>query len=139
MSSMLRMSEATALGLHAVVRLAEGDERLTVEALAEVLQASGAHLAKVLQRLSSAGIVVGTRGPRGGFRLAVDPKDLHLIKVYEALEGPFTTGGCLFDKPVCERVSCIMGGLIERVDQEIREYLVGTSVADLVPSCRREA
>ena len=49
MSSMLRMSEATALGLHAVVCLAEATDLVTAQALAAALNGSVAHLSKVLQ------------------------------------------------------------------------------------------
>jgi Rrf2 family protein len=131
MSSMLRLSEATALGLHAVVYLAERPERATTQQIAERLNASTAHLAKVLQRLTAAGIVRGVRGPNGGFQLDVPTTELRLLDVYEAIEGPFSPSGCLFAQPVCDRIACIMGGLIERLNGEIHDYLTETTVASL--------
>lgn len=132
MTSLTRMTEAGALGLHAVIHLAAeastAGGRTTAAEIAKGLGASEAHLAKVLQRLSRAGIVESTRGPRGGFSLARDPSRLTLLEVYEALEGSLTTDGCLFGGPVCDRARCIMGGVVERVNGEIRAYMEKTTV-----------
>jgi len=135
MSSMLRISEATALALHAVVYLAASESRRTTQAIADRLGASSAHLSKVLQRLASVGIVSGTRGPRGGFVLASNPEELRLLEVFEAVEGPFSPSNCLFPSPVCDRTTCIMGGLLARLNGEILKYLETTSIAELTPCC----
>lgn len=46
------------------------------------------HLAKVIQSLARAGLVETTRGRGGGVRLQVDPAELHLRRVVEAVQGP---------------------------------------------------
>ena len=58
MPTVLRISDAAALALHAMVMLAEAPERrMSAKAIASELDASQAHLAKVLQRLAKAGLV----------------------------------------------------------------------------------
>ena len=133
MRSVIRMSEATALGLHAMAAIAEkvtGDREglMTVQAMAKALDASANHLSKVLQRLSHGGLVHAVRGPGGGYTLTNDPAKTSLLEIFELFEGPLALSGCLFSDSACERPICIMGGLIDRVNREVREYLEHTTL-----------
>lgn len=134
MANVLKMSEATTLGIHAMAYLADhrsdGEPQMhSVHEIASHLNVSEAHLAKVLQRLSHVGHLRSTRGPKGGFTLAREPNRITLLDVYEALEGPFKINRCLFSEPICGRAECIMGGLIEKVGTEVRTYLEQTTLA----------
>ncbi len=136
MNGIARMSEAAVLGLHAMGSLA-GEEsrgsRLSAGALARKLRASEAHLAKVLQRLERAGLVLSQRGPRGGFRLARQARRIPLLEIYEALDGRIRTEACLFARPICGRKhgDCVLGGLATRLNRELRSTLSRTTVADV--------
>lgn len=46
------------------------------------------YLFKVLQKLERANILLGKRGPRGGFILARPSKDITLLEIIEAIDGP---------------------------------------------------
>ncbi len=132
MSNLLRISEAASLALHATVLLAANENRiLSTKEMACRLHASEGHLSKVLQRLGKVVLVDGTRGPKGGFRLAKAASDISLLEVHEAIEGPLTDTVCLLGQPVCQGDECILGGLLEMVNRRVREYLGGTTLADL--------
>ena len=133
MSSPLRVSEAASLALHSVVLLAaNGQEVLSTREMAQALEVSEAHLSKVLQRLSKEGLVRSIRGPRGGFVLGRPADETTLLEVYEAIEGPLVPSKCLFDTPICSGEKCILGGALESVHRQLREYLGGTKVGELV-------
>ena len=136
MASMLRISDAASLGLHTMVLLAahEGKVIATGE-IASVLHVSEAHLSKVLQRLDKTGLVRSVRGPRGGFALAKSGRAITLLEVYEAIEGPLVATECLLGSPVCGR-NCILGGLLDGVNRQVKDYFAGTSLASLVNSYR---
>jgi len=88
MPGVLRISEAASLGMHAMVLLASDRGRvLSAHEVAARLNASEAHLSKVMQRLGRAGLVQSVRGPRGGFSLARSPDAVTLLEVYEAALG----------------------------------------------------
>ena len=131
MSDPLKISEATALALHAAVHIAGQDNAVTTAEIAESMSASPAHLAKVLQRLVRAKLLIANRGRNGGYRLAREADGITLGHVYEALEGAPRSDGCLFAAPVCRGSDCIMGEAVERARRELWEYLSKTSIKEL--------
>jgi Rrf2 family protein len=131
MARFLEMSEATALGLHAMVLIAGSEDLVSAESLAQSLQASQAHLSKVLKSLSDAGFLLSKRGPSGGYQLAQPASAISLLRIYEALQGAMRLDGCLFDKPICDRVHCFLGELVEQVRGTVFEHLAKTTLADV--------
>lgn len=132
MDNVLKISEAASIALHAIVYLADNkDHKLSNHEIASALKVSEAHLSKVLQRLSKAGMVESNRGPKGGFVLAKDPAEITLLQVYEAIEGPLPNSYCLLGSPICGGENCILGNLIKNLNREVREYMEKTRVADV--------
>ncbi len=139
MQHLLRISEAASLAMHTMgVLAAEPGRLISTREMAQRLKVSEAHLAKVMQRLGRAGLVRSQRGPKGGFSLLRRPEDITLLEVYEATEGPLREQGCLLGKPMCNG-HCIMGGLLERVGDEVRDYFANTRLADFKDSFARKA
>jgi Rrf2 family protein len=93
--------------------------------ITEALQVSGAHLSKVLQRLTRAGLIKTERGPRGGFSLNRPASEITILEIYEAIEGPLQERRCLLRKPICNGKCCIIGGLLRQIDE------LKTSLANL--------
>ena len=133
MANPVHISEAASLGIHAMALLA-GSESLTISArvIAKQLNASEAHLAKVLQRLTKAGLLRSTRGPSGGFALLRSPGEISLLEVYEAIEGPLGTNACLFERPMCDGKRCVFGGLLSTVGEQVRDYLGSTALSEFL-------
>ncbi len=135
MTGILRISEAASLAMHTMSLLAgRHGRRLSTGRIAEIFGASEATLSKVMQRLGRAGLVESVRGPKGGFALTGDPAAITLMEVYRAVEGDFPPAGCLLGKPVCEGAGCILGGMIETVDQQVRQHLETVTLAELAGS-----
>lgn len=129
---MFAISEAASLALHAVTLLParSGSARSTTDLSGE-LGVSRDHLAKVLQRLAKEGLVESVRGPRGGYRLAEGAEATSLRNLYEAVEGPLETGGCLLGRPVCAGDPCALAGLVHDLPRRAARYLDATTLADL--------
>ncbi len=136
MSSLLKMSEACSLALHAMVFMAANPAKTySTHDIADKLQASEAHLSKVMQRLVKAELIKSERGPKGGFTLAASPHTITLMAIFEVIEGPLANGHCLAGHPVCGRMKCIMGDILDNVNHELRKYLTETSLAMLKEDC----
>jgi Rrf2 family nitric oxide-sensitive transcriptional repressor len=81
------ISQTVEYALRAVVYLADcGDEPRTTQQIAGVTHVPPAYLSKVLQGLSKARLVRSQRGLHGGFTLAVDPEQLTIWDVVDAVE-----------------------------------------------------
>jgi len=131
-SNVTKLSEATALAVHAMVFLASTpDHSWSVKAMAPILKASEAHLSKVMQRLSMAGLVSSERGPKGGFVLLRKAEDIKLIEIYELFEGPIQEGGCLLAMGQCPLGGCKISAFLGKINAEVREFFSQNTLADL--------
>ena len=129
MSKIVTFSEASSLAIHAVVLIAQSDGQLiNVNKIAEATGASRNHLAKVMQRLVKQGIVSSLRGPNGGFKMKMPATEVSLYTIYESIEGPIIIEGCPLERPICPFEKCIMGGIIHRVTNDMKKYLMESTV-----------
>jgi len=132
MAGVVAVSEMLSLALHSMVLIALRDqEYLSVKEIAAATGASEAHLAKVLQRLTKAGLLRSVRGPKGGFALTKPPEEVTLLDVYEVIEGPIVERRWPTGRPICPFATCILGGMPERLNKEFTDYLRSKTLGDL--------
>jgi Rrf2 family protein len=132
MPRLINISEAVSLGLHAMALLAMSDgRRIGNQEIAETLDVSGHHLAKVMQRLVRAGLVDSVSGPHGGFLLGAPAKEIRLLRIYEAIDGTVDKEGCLLGEPVCKGGMCVLGEVLHSIHGQLRDYLSSTTLAEL--------
>ena len=58
-------------------------------------------LAKIISQLSIAGLIHTSRGAHGGVTLARDPKDISVLEVVEAIDGPIALNECTLSPEGC--------------------------------------
>lgn len=122
MSNLINISEAASLALHGLVLIAKNQPlRMNVKILAENLNASQTHLAKVFQNLSRAGIVKSLRGPSGGFELNKPADEISFLDIYEIIEGKIVLDDCPLGKNHCVFKSCIFDNELNRISVDIHE------------------
>jgi len=97
-----------------------------------------AYLEQLVTSLRGAGLVVSTRGARGGYELARPPFDIGMGEILRALEGPIAPMFCASDDPehatTCDRSSrCTVNVLWVRVRDAVTGALDSMTLADLVP------
>ncbi len=132
MADLVKLSEAVNLAFHAMIDLAQRpDEEVPLKEIAHRLQASEAHLSKVLQRLRKAGLVSSCRGPAGGYQLARPPAAITFEAIFETIEGPIEPHFCLFGTPVCQNPDCGLGRFVGLLNQKMKDFLAGLTLADL--------
>lgn len=129
--SLVNVSEGASLALHSMALIAGREaERMTVKALAEELDASQAHLAKVFQKLGKAGLVNSVRGPSGGIELGRPAQEISFLDIYEAIEGRVVLGGCPLNRSHCAFEECIFSDELNRISNDIYETLEKTVLSD---------
>lgn len=131
MRTILRISGAAAIALHALDLLAgkPGAVRSTA-GMAKKLGVSGNHLSKIMQRLTRAGFVSPSRGPRGGFSLSKKCGGHRLRNVFESVDGPLVFSDCLMKSKVCGRRVCVFGGFIGETGRNL-EKILSRKISDL--------
>jgi Rrf2 family cysteine metabolism transcriptional repressor len=96
-----------------------------------------AYLEQLVTSLRDAGLVVSTRGARGGYELTAPPAEIRMSEVLRALEGPIAPMICASDEPdhaSCDRSTlCTVNVLWVRIRDAITGTLDGMTLADLVP------
>ncbi len=95
-----------------------------------------AYLEQLVAPLRRAGLVEGTRGLHGGYRLARLPQQVTVLEIVELLEGPLAPVECLAESYVagsCPREpECLSRPLWARLQEAIKQVLGGTTLADLM-------
>jgi Rrf2 family protein len=96
-----------------------------------------AYLEQLVTSLRDAGLVVSTRGARGGYELSRPPEQITMSEVLRALEGPIAPMVCVTDDPLhiaCDRSArCTVNVLWVKVRDAITGTLDAMTLADLVP------
>jgi Rrf2 family protein len=135
MTRLVNISEAVSLGLHTMTLLAtNAGHRLSNRHIADTLNASGHHLAKVMRRLVKAGLVDSVSGPQGGFLLSRPAEDITLLTIYEAIDGTIDEEECLLGEPICSGRNCLLGEVLHSIHAQLRDYLSNTTLAELAKS-----
>jgi Rrf2 family protein len=95
-----------------------------------------AYLEQLIGELRRAGLVEGTRGVRGGYRLARGPETITVGDVYRVLEGEVAPVDCTAEDYLpggCAREPvCLSRGIWARVQSAILGVLDSTTLDDLL-------
>ena len=132
---MIRLTKAGEYGLRAVRYLVEnGDEhRISIGDISENKNIPEPFLRKLFKPLVQQGIINSTRGVSGGVRLARGPKEITVLEVVEALEGPLALNECLLEDVSCEFLSeCGMHNVWEEAQAAMAKVLRSKDLTDLI-------
>ena len=132
MAKIVSYSEAASIGMHGMVLVARAGETINVQRIADITGSSRHHVAKVMQRLVKEGFLLSNRGPSGGFKLNIEPENITLLQIYEAIEGQVKVISCPHEKLVCPFDKCIMGTVVNKMTQTFRDHLTANTLADLM-------
>jgi Rrf2 family protein len=116
--------------LRAVMYLAQNGEakRAATNQIAEQQGIPPSFLAKIISQLSVAGLIHTSRGARGGVSLAREPKDISILEVVEAIDGPIMLNECTINK--CEYGdSCVLRPIWCEAREELIDRLRGATFA----------
>ena len=103
---MLQITKRVDYSLIALTHLAiHPGERFSARELAETYKLSKTLMANVLKALTRGELVHSVRGTKGGYELALDPKDIPVGRVVELLEGPLQLASCVGESPT-EPMEC---------------------------------
>ena len=132
----MKISTRGRYALRTMVDLAQhgGEGLVTLKDVAARQDLSQKYLEQIVTQLSKAGLVKGTRGPQGGYKLARAPQDYTVAEILEQVEGSLAPVECLeAETNTCERCSsCATIDMWTGLYKVVTDYLGNITLADVV-------
>ncbi|MGE3806679.1 MAG: Rrf2 family transcriptional regulator [Gemmataceae bacterium] len=134
----MKLSRTACYAIHAVVHMAgQGDQVVIGHKAAKTLGIPEGFLLRILVSLSRARVLWSIKGPNGGYRLARPAREISVLDIVEAVEGP-VRGSILFTaNDDAKGVDRKLQSICEEVSDVIRKHLQRVRVSDLVAKRKR--
>ena len=131
----LQISRRIEYGLRAMVCLAAQPEHrvMPFREIARRMNVPQDFLAKILKQLVTRELVLSTRGARGGYRLGRPARNISVLDVIEAVEGPVVVNLCQDGHHDSCRMSrgCTLYGVWKRGQEKMLEVYRGATLDQL--------
>lgn len=138
----MKLPESAEWALHCAASLAQlaPEETVSTRRLAEHFGISAPYLAKQLAHLVRSGVLTGSTGPRGGFRLARPASGITVLDVIEAIDGATDPYRCreirqqgrgALPAEDC-REPCVLAVTMRQAHEAWRSSLAAVTLADVV-------
>ena len=135
----LELSSEGRYALRALVYLAWVGERVTANRISAEAHVPRRLLARIMAKLSHAGLVESGQGHGGGSQLARPTNQITLREAVEAVEGPFGVTRCIMEDRACgEGRPCALHDAWEEGQQAILEYLDALTIEEFVSRAASE-
>lgn len=134
---MMRISTKGRYALRIMLDLAtqqEGEGSVSLRGIAERQQITKKYMEGIMSILLREGLLKSARGKMGGYRLAREPHEYTVYEIITAAEGSIAPVQCLSEEvnscPLQE--SCVTLPVWKGLDDVVRHYLSGVTLADLI-------
>lgn len=130
------LTKASEYALLSILCISGKKEPIDVENLSASLAISRSFLAKILQKLTKAGILKSFKGVKGGFILAREIENISILDIIRAVEdNPATVFECTSDSGACpsNRVSyCSIWPTLNKLQLKIDDFLSHITLQDIL-------
>ena len=131
---MLKLTKKADYGLMAMKHLAEHGHGTACSAkdVAESYGIPQEAMAKILQRLAKAGLLISQHGTNGGYTLSKRPETISAFEVIRAIDGPLFITSCITVRGECDQTDrCTIREPLRRVNDSIEQVLKSISIAEM--------
>jgi len=131
---MLKLTKKADYGLMAMKHLAEhaAEGACSAKDVAESYGIPPEALAKILQRLTKAGLLHSQHGINGGYTLARDAHEISAYEVIRAIDGPLFITACITVRGECDQTErCTIREPLRKVNQSIEDVLKSIKIAEM--------
>jgi FeS assembly SUF system regulator len=96
-------------------------------------------LSKLLQKLGKSGFLRSEYGTNGGYRLAREPREISVLEVIRAIDGPIVLANCFTEHVSCGHSGkCTVRRPLRRIHEGILRLLQGVSIEDMLEESEDE-
>jgi FeS assembly SUF system regulator len=136
---MLRISRLTDYGIVVMTHLAvcSDDDTLNARELASCAKLPVPVVSKLLKSLTRAGLLASHRGAKGGYSLSRPAKQISVVEMITALEGPVGITECTIHPGTCaQEPTCTVRDPWQQINGAITAALECVTLADLAKPLR---
>ena len=110
------------------------DKPVTLDDVAQRQEVSKKYMERVVKMLVSAGLVKGTSGKGGGYRLLRKPEEYNVMEILQVTEGRLTSVACLQEgAEECPReAKCLTLPMWKLFDEMVKDFFTYITIADLL-------
>jgi len=138
----MKLTTKSRYGVRAIFDIAyhAGGLPAQIKDISERQRISPRYLEQIFQKLKKVGILGSKRGPKGGYYLLREPKDITLYEIITCTEGPIELVFCVgedeengaCDVQVCDmKDHCVASPLWKDIGEQIAQIFRGTTIFDL--------
>lgn len=136
----MRLSSRGEYGVRAMIHLAlnYNEGFIPLSRIAAVEGISQQYLEQIFASLRRGGLIVSTRGVKGGYALSRSPQSLFVGEIIRVLDGPITPVDCVSEKgnePDCrcgKTDECLARNLWLKLRDHINQLLDGITLQDML-------
>jgi len=119
--------------------LHQGEEPTPLKDIAQRQQISVHYLEHLITPLIRGGILLSTRGARGGVWLTKTPEEIRLNEVIQLVEGSLAPVECVNNPDICNRsASCVTRDVWDEMKRAMNGVLESITLQDLVERQRQK-
>jgi Rrf2 family protein len=132
------LTQKARYALHAALHLARKGEAATVAEIAEAEAIPRKFLESIMAALKTRGILVGRRGPSGGYQLARPASEITFAEILRCIDGPLALAPCVSQMayakcPGCKSVeTCELRPILLSVRTTTALLLEGMSLSEAI-------
>ena len=114
--------------------LAKEDSLIKITEIAVRQNISPTYLEQILLLLKNSDLIIGIRGPNGGYKLATSPENIMISDIVNIVEGRMEAKGCVSKSGSCTGVSgrCMTHDLWDELSRHIELFLGQISLRDII-------
>lgn len=114
--------------------LAKEDSLIKITEIAVRQNISSTYLEQILLLLKNSDLIIGIRGPNGGYKLATSPENIMISDIVNIVEGRMEAKGCIAKSGSCTGVSgrCMTHDLWDELSRHIELFLGQISLRDII-------
>ncbi len=114
--------------------LAKEDSLIKITEIAVRQNISSTYLEQILLLLKNSDLIIGIRGPNGGYKLATSPENIMISDIVNIVEGRMEAKGCVAKSGSCTGVSgrCMTHDLWDELSRHIELFLGQISLRDII-------
>lgn len=133
---MLKLSTKSSYGLRACLTLAQSDQLLSSTEIAERDNIPRRYLEQILAALRQSGLIISTRGAKGGFSLGRPPQEITIADIVTGVEGELPPMLCtnpdLRSQNCRHDSTCDCRDLCSDLETSVNKVLAGTTLAHIL-------